>query len=112
MTRKKDTENGRAGTAGTASARRAGATELQELLYHNAQEMARLADMLKTAMTAGLEDATDLIGSGVIELTGGIAIVDRRELPKWKVTLEGVLLLHLYEPDWFHAWQFARRNRN
>jgi len=88
----------------------------------------RLAAKIRMAMTVGLENETELVESGLVLLLNRALLAG--ELPtdndiitsddydpdgkghRWTPSLEGVLLLHLFETRWFHALQRARRNRN
>ena len=88
----------------------------------------RLAGKIRIAMTTGLENETELVESGLIlllnrELKPSEIPTDRDIIMsddydpdgkghKWTVSLEGVLLLHLFEPRWFHSWQRMRSRRN
>lgn len=87
----------------------------------------RLAGKIRKAMTVGLENETELVESGLIlllnhALSSGEFPADRDIITsdeydpekghRWTPSLEGVMLLHLFESRWFHSWQRMRSRRN
>ena len=88
----------------------------------------RLAGKIRKAMTVGLLDEIELVETGLIlllnrELTPGEIPTDKEIITsdeydpagkghRWTLSLEGVLLMHLFETRWFHSWQRMRARRN
>ncbi len=78
-------------------------------------ELAEKAGLVRRAITVGLLNADELVDDGWVVLYGpnGEPIekskYDDSVGHTWSITVDAVLLLHLFEPEWFHAWRSQRR---
>jgi len=94
--------------------------EARNMETQTVSTLERRANMLRTALEveSGIHDATELIDAGFVVLMDKNG--KHRESDdwdpgagdRWTLTIDGVILLHLYQPIWFHAWQDALRRRN
>lgn len=76
------------------------------------------ARRLRRILTEPVNDADDLISDGYIQLRdedGNEVSPDDYDGDAghgWTISLDGWLLLHVYQPKWLATWQTARGRRN
>ena len=98
---------------------------LQEALYHiyhnqisNMRGLKTLARRLRKAMTVGVCPGDDLVDMGMVELHGADGSPARKSSWRgengewWTMTLDGCLLLHIFESEFLRLWQSYRQQRN
>jgi len=94
---------------------------LRSELEADGRDYKAIAKRIRRTMTVPVNDVDDLIDEGFILMFDKEGnqitrddLVNDGEAPAggWIISLEAVLLLHIYESQWFGQWQRMRARRN